>query len=569
MEHQFPLYTYQTLDNHKDIRLLRILPGGFHEAIRCELSIKKGEEQYEALSYTWGLAESTDFIIIQAGRESRSFNVTPNLYAGLRRLRREREPRAIWVDAICINQRNDQERNNQVSMMFSIYTGASSVCVWLGEAANDSQLAIRFIDEILEIGGFEDLVNRPDCVPRWKALKELMTRDWFTRRWVVQEIALARRAILHCGEDSVEWSDFADAVGLFGVRNHNISKAIKASAMYDHNPDLLGDLRALGATQLVEHTRNLFRKKDDGTIVENLLDLTTLVSRLTPFQAKQPHDTIYAVLSLARDAIPKPPDGVPEEAPTLTDAQKKKLGSFVKAWKNKAQNKAYHYMVDYKKDFFGVCRDFLEWTLSKSARLDILCHPWAPASQESVDKGKQKRVRKWDQSDSDDEDDGDVPTPMTARSSDNRDRANSQVSAADSVIDGQASAGATRDDSDANHATNGQTNGRPNYANGHGSIGAVGKRPRDDSVPSWIPTLSGGPWGKNDEGHYTRVQADPLVGGAATYRASGNTTASYALVKARTEHSMLTDSSLTKSTKRPYRQGRLDSYRVAWICWMG
>ncbi|KAK0634143.1 heterokaryon incompatibility, partial [Immersiella caudata] len=82
---------------------------------------------YDALSYTWGnLAKTHEMKIGDA-----SLPITTNLYMALRELRRK-HTLTLWVDAVCIDQSNCQERNHQVRMMRRIFSNASSVIVWLG-----------------------------------------------------------------------------------------------------------------------------------------------------------------------------------------------------------------------------------------------------------------------------------------------------------------------------------------------------------------------------------------------------------------------------------------------------
>ena len=65
-------------------------------------------------------------------------------------------------------------------------------------SADDSNLTMDFIPEVLDFGAFDRLVRDDSKKRYWLALAKLMAREWFTRRWVVQEMALARKAIVHC-----------------------------------------------------------------------------------------------------------------------------------------------------------------------------------------------------------------------------------------------------------------------------------------------------------------------------------------------------------------------------------
>ena len=231
------------------------------------------------------------------------FMVRPNLASALKQLRYRDRPRYLWIDAICINQDDNNERNVQVALMGGIYSGASEVCVWLGDAGDYSDLALSFVSRVVNLDDFDRLVADPRTPHEWTALSDLMKREWFSRRWVVQEIALAKSARLYCGGFSADWSDFAVAVSLFEAvetEDRSISKTIQKSEVYNRIPDYLGEIQFLGATRLVDATSNLFRKAKSGEVQEKLLTLEALVYNLSAFKTSRPHDIIYAVLGLAK-----------------------------------------------------------------------------------------------------------------------------------------------------------------------------------------------------------------------------------------------------------------------------
>ncbi len=99
----------------------------------------------------------------------------------------------------------------------------------------------------------------------------------------------------------MEWSEFAAAVALFERRSASIAKHFKGAQAYENNPNFLGDIQAMGASRLVLTTSNLYRKSGDGRIIDRLLSLEALVSILSDFKARERHDTIYAMLALAKD----------------------------------------------------------------------------------------------------------------------------------------------------------------------------------------------------------------------------------------------------------------------------
>jgi len=264
--------------------------------------------RYSALSYTWGAnPRNTKTISVLQGGRLCSLGVKPNLYDALKRLRKD-IPRhgslMFWVDAISIFQDDIPEKNTQIQKMAMIYNRAETVSVWLGQEDKDSARALEFIERLLQLEGFDPLTQDPGSTAEWAALHNLMQRPWFNRRWIVQEIALARSATLYCGDQSISWPDFSAATALFAARHRDLRHIFQSSKDFDNHPDHLGEVDALGAKALVDITTNLFRKSEDGTVLERLLSLEALISTLTLFEAGSPHDTIYAVLWLAHDAEP-------------------------------------------------------------------------------------------------------------------------------------------------------------------------------------------------------------------------------------------------------------------------
>ncbi|ERF68172.1 hypothetical protein EPUS_05253 [Endocarpon pusillum Z07020] len=272
--------------------------------VSSELQIQEAES-YEALSYTWGgKPDSSHFIRILEGGQAYNIPITQNLESALRHLRPSSDATYLWVDALCINQVNHAEKGSQIPKMADIYNQATKVRVWLGEANDNSDIALKFIRRVINLSDLDELVQNPEISGEWAAFLDLMKRPLFSRRWVVQEIALARDACLHCGTESVTWREFAEAVSLCTSKHHDVRKLFKGSQSFDHHPDFLGEIEELGANRLVYASSNLFRKSDDGTIMEHLLSLEALMSSLSVFEAENPHDVVYAILWLANDATP-------------------------------------------------------------------------------------------------------------------------------------------------------------------------------------------------------------------------------------------------------------------------
>ncbi|KAK4204590.1 heterokaryon incompatibility protein-domain-containing protein [Triangularia verruculosa] len=219
--------------------------------------------EYEALSWCWGV-ENKDFGI-RVKKDGKTFRlpVTRELALALKYLRRTNHDRILWIDAICIDQENHEERNHQVQMMSLIYTSAIQVCVWLGEDNDDSATAISFIREIMQLENFDAIAANKDNATKWQSLLLLMQRPWFSRRWVVQEIALARKATIYCGKDKIAWKNFAVAVELFvevETATHRLSEVMQKTEAFNHVPQWFEHVSELGASVLVQATGKVFRR---------------------------------------------------------------------------------------------------------------------------------------------------------------------------------------------------------------------------------------------------------------------------------------------------------------------
>ena len=181
-------YRYSSLlPGPNSIRLLRLMPHEDKTApIQCQLvdySLQEsggGAHLYEALSYVWGDPKETLPISI----DKYDLPVTVNLYAALSRLRDRCFERIMWVDAVCINQANENEKGHQVQSMAKIYGQADRVIVWLGKAADDSDQAL----EDIRVAAEGEFTNSSNNEKSQKAILKLLKRPWFRRIWVREQI---------------------------------------------------------------------------------------------------------------------------------------------------------------------------------------------------------------------------------------------------------------------------------------------------------------------------------------------------------------------------------------------
>lgn len=364
----------------------------------------RNEIKYEALSWCWGTDAPDYAVLIKYKNKTYKKRVRRELGLALKFLRKPAEARTLWADAICINQDDDEERNNQVQMMSRIYTRAKEVCIWLGEDSDESKTAIDFIHkEIMELRNFEIICSDKRYSQKWSALLTLMQREWFSRRWVVQEIALASSATLYCGPDSISWKEFAVAVELFvevETATHRLSEIMQKDEKFQHVPGWFEHVSELGASLLVQATGKVFRaqrtpmqRKSDESDDEweqlreesilreksidpldrrSLLSLEYLVSTLFIFKASEPRDTVYSLLAISRDAAPFAKSSSPEKDKSFL------VLSVMDSFLEKKP-----FTVDYARAYPDVCRDFVDFVvrrknvLDPAQALDILCRPWA------------------------------------------------------------------------------------------------------------------------------------------------------------------------------------------------
>ncbi|KAI0881857.1 HET-domain-containing protein [Annulohypoxylon maeteangense] len=240
---------YDPLPGKAYIRLATLHPGQWKDPINFSFHISPFSSddppQYEALSYAWGSEKRP--LPVYVGDEQIATVVTVgnflgakvkripsrrNLAIALRHLRYVDRPRVMWIDALCINQADDAEKGSQVAMMGEIYRLAHRVVAWIGQEENNSYHAMNWMEflgsqvdvdflkpEITAAEGCVDSTIGDMTVPlsfdyaTGVSLSHLISRSWFGRVWVQQEIALANsEAIIQCGSCHVKWSCFRRAL---------------------------------------------------------------------------------------------------------------------------------------------------------------------------------------------------------------------------------------------------------------------------------------------------------------------------------------------------------------------
>jgi hypothetical protein len=205
-------YNYQRLDTPSSFRLLQIERPPDDTNAPCHYSlIQTTFDQappYETLSYVWGTTDRSEMVTLRNGKFLR---ITKLLKEALAFVERQCSTGYLWIDQICIDQDDRNERGHQVKLMGQIYTSCSRVLVWLGRMTKfDAELS--FADDLEQSQSSKDTL-----VPKISTMRHLIHRlrkvtgsggsstgsfwleilqsPWFQRAWVFQEIVLPPSAL--------------------------------------------------------------------------------------------------------------------------------------------------------------------------------------------------------------------------------------------------------------------------------------------------------------------------------------------------------------------------------------
>ncbi|KAJ4393436.1 hypothetical protein N0V93_002646 [Gnomoniopsis smithogilvyi] len=293
-------FEYKPLHGTTHIRLVKLLPKTDDRVIHCslvEVDLSTALS-YEALSYTWAI--DSDIKPPQTGATKRTIicngaalDVFKNLHNALFQLQElgwTSQP--IWIDAICINQRDDVEKSAQVNMMGAIFHAASRVIVWLGRSSLATELALRkarpfFSDEELldDVStAWKALSSRSASLVALEALSWVLSRGWFARVWTLQEAVLARDTVYLVGAQQVPFNDLLERCG-------NLAGASGASVYMDK---MFVHLRARLAG--FDFTRTACALLDSGVACTLEAALTETRNR----RAGDGRDKLFGILSLCQ-----------------------------------------------------------------------------------------------------------------------------------------------------------------------------------------------------------------------------------------------------------------------------
>jgi hypothetical protein len=257
---------YKALPSARHIRLLFLAIDAVqeNESLRCAFVEQNIDTVvpwagYSAISYVWG--SSTKRVPIVCN--NLELSITQNLDSALRQIWNITPRQVLWADAVCINQRDDLEKEIQVGVMGDIYKAATTVIVYLDGTENElSNLSTLTENSVVSSSRVMD-------EPLTKAI---LKHAWFSRAWTLQEIYFARKAVLLCGRTWIDWRSLCQNLG------------------WGQNP-----LRMLREVEGITQHLDQFR-------VPSTTILTRLILATRDRVASDPRDRVYCLLGL----IPEP-----------------------------------------------------------------------------------------------------------------------------------------------------------------------------------------------------------------------------------------------------------------------
>jgi hypothetical protein len=342
-EHQY-VYPSTVSITGDTIRLLEIQPGRQPEALRCrlvEFSLST-DPVYSAISYEWGISN----VYVTISLNNKPFGIRPNLWAFLMHIRDPELTKVVWVDAVCINQNDMTERGAQVAMMGEIYNRAQSVLIWLGARESRIRSSLMAINELFREQGLDfatvlvcglvqhdELGNvvgrvgaegvlanackagqaqRAVVVDLCSTILEICERSYWSRTWIIQEVALARDKTVYCGSSALPWSIFRnfcelaanfalhygnEIEGTFDLKQGVPQLKSGAEVGWDFDAE-----QVISRCSLLIHTRAMiFNSRAES-------DLLDLLESIMESACSDPRDKVYALLNLSsnRSILPLP-----------------------------------------------------------------------------------------------------------------------------------------------------------------------------------------------------------------------------------------------------------------------
>lgn len=297
---------YQPLDRHRlEFRILHLCGSSSHnDVLKCRLEtvslLREPIPEYEAISYCWAEVTGRERILLNG----KQFEMPASAAKVLRRFQPRSRFRALWIDALCINQDDRTERGHQVMLMGQIYRNTLRTLIWLGDANDTVPEAVRSIEKLssmshttrknLDSSGssYVESVEWDDqeisaylAVCDAHALSDFWGRPWFSRAWVLQEAVLAPTSNCYCGHWEISWLDISRAGRLCLNWKDSTGLVPRFQGVRGHETAYIG----LSLANTVVHGHRV-----------KYLPISSLLRQARMFDASDTRDKFYGLLGLTR-----------------------------------------------------------------------------------------------------------------------------------------------------------------------------------------------------------------------------------------------------------------------------
>jgi hypothetical protein len=290
-------FEYLPIQQERTIRLLKLEQHGGNVSCVLEMFPIDCAPPYWAVSYTWGSSKTTHSLVLSLPDSSERCHLSINSNcAAVLKLLAPNRIRFVWIDAICINQQDNAEKEQQVPLMTKIYSGASQVVGYIGDES--ARLTGNFLLRLLQYCTHEaskgtlrfDSLGCPD---EWRALQTYYESEYWRRAWIIQEIVLSPSLIFVNPAGSFSWKHFCyvatqltEGFVVF-KRQENFWPSFEVQLV------VIAELAAS-----VGHMKDVLARNDRSQwpTVAELLDSWDVMS------ATNPRDQVFAMLGLSSNA---------------------------------------------------------------------------------------------------------------------------------------------------------------------------------------------------------------------------------------------------------------------------
>lgn len=312
-------YQYKALNDGKSVRLMYLHTSSSYHQLPIEVSLCEFPidacPSFGALSYAWSIDDEPMPSLGELLCDGASIKITINCEAALKRLRQPNQDQILWVDAVCINQADVEERSLQVRLMRQIYTQASWVALWVGDTSTaiDEESGLPLSDlgmdylhdfavEIAERTNSGQNLNEGPLhqefikdrrafqyseskvfTPRVRGLWDVFHRNWWKRLWVIQELALAKQPTLLCGLKAEAFHNFKIVIHAL-IRSQQPVEVLEFNSLF------------IACTFHQFHVRHMVESGYMGKILPPGVKALDILNATRNAHATDPRDKIYGIL---------------------------------------------------------------------------------------------------------------------------------------------------------------------------------------------------------------------------------------------------------------------------------